>query len=133
MPTVTIHARRESGGMPRLFSPTPMPAALTPAAALLYLRELSADVRAAVLLDGDGAYAAGDERLAPPARSAFASVPPRPGQLHGATAAGGAFAARDERHQLVAVTGPLALPRLTAHDLAGVLRALGGGGPDASA
>jgi hypothetical protein len=107
-----------------------MTAALTPATALGYLRELSADIRAAVLLDGDGGYAAGDERLAAPARAAFAGIPPGPAQWHGATGAGGAFAARDERHQLVAVTGPRALPGLTAHDLAGVLRALGGGGPE---
>src|SRR3954471_10878891 len=93
MPTVTSQARRESGGMPRLFSRTPMTAALTPATALLYLRELSADIRAAVLLDGDGGYAAGDERLAVPARAAFAPVPPGPAQLHGAIAAGAAFAA----------------------------------------
>jgi hypothetical protein len=109
-----------------------MPIALTPATALRYLRELSADIRAAVLLDGDGGYAAGDERLSAAARAALSAAPPGPAQLHGTTAAGGVFAARDERHQVVAVTGPRALPRLTAHDLRTVLRALGGGAPESA-
>jgi len=39
------------------------------------------------------------------------------------------FAARDERHTIVAVTGPHALPRLTRHDLRSALAALGGVNP----
>jgi hypothetical protein len=100
-----------------------MPEALTPDLALGYLRELSADIRAAVLLDVHGEPLAGDGRLAAPARALF----PRegPAELQHTNV----FAARDDRHQLVVVTGPFALPRLTRHDLRTVLHALGGGLP----
>ena len=46
-----------------------MPPALTPALAVDYVRELSADVRAVVVLDADGELAAGPEPLAAPARA----------------------------------------------------------------
>ena|ERR1700742_876134 len=113
-----------------------MTAALTPALALAYLRELSADIRAAIVLDAAGNPLAGRASLAPPARALLAAGP-----LVSARADDGvAFGARDERHGIVAVTGPLALPRLVLHDLAQVLIALGGaasqeprGGPPAAA
>src|SRR5687768_6217280 len=52
-----------------VFCGTPMPPALTPALALEYVHELSADVRAAVVLDAAGALLAGPAALAAPARA----------------------------------------------------------------
>src|SRR5689334_7372593 len=109
--------------MRRVLSRTPMTAALTPDIALAYLRELSADLRAAVLLDAAGAHLAGPEPLAEPARALLRDAP---GEIEARTPAGAVFAAGDDRHRLVVVTGPLALPGLTRHDLRTVLRALGG-------
>jgi hypothetical protein len=103
-----------------------MAAALTPDLAPGYLRELSADVTAVVVLDADGRQLAGPPDLLAPASALLAHAPPGPAELHGRTQAGAAFAARDERHQLVVVTGPLALPRLTRHDVRATLAALSG-------
>jgi hypothetical protein len=100
-----------------------MTVALTPDLALAYLRELSADLRAAVLLDAHGERLAGPAALAAPARELLRDAP---AELEARTDAGGVFAARDERHQLVAVTGPFALSGLTRHDLRTALQALGG-------
>jgi hypothetical protein len=105
-----------------------MTASLTPALALAYLHELSADIRAAIVLDPAGNRLAGPEALADPARALLAE-----GRRIGAlTDRGGAFGARDDRHGVVAATGPLALPRLVLHDLARVLAALDGDPADAS-
>ena len=100
-----------------------MTAAFTPDLALAYLRELSADIRASVLLDARGERLAGPEALVAPARALLRDAP---AELEARTDAGAVFAARDGDRQLVAVTGPLALPGLTRHDLRTVLRALGG-------
>jgi hypothetical protein len=109
-----------------------MTAALTPALALAYLHELSADIRAAIVLDAAGNALAGPESLASPGRALLAE-----GTLVTARTDGGAvFGARDARHGIVAVTGPLALRRVVLHDLSRVLVALGGepgdGGPTAA-
>lgn len=106
-----------------------MPDALTPDLALAFLRELSADLTAAVLLDAAGERLAGPAALHAPARELLAAAPPGPAELHGRTAAGAVFAARDHAHQLVVATGPLALPGLTHHDLRAALAALAGPGP----
>jgi hypothetical protein len=108
-----------------------MPAALTPELALAFLRELSADVTAAVLLDAAGGRLAGPAALHAPARDLLAAAPPGPAELHGRTAAGAVFAARDDAHQLVVATGPLALPGLTRHDVRTALAALAGQTPEA--
>jgi hypothetical protein len=100
-----------------------MTAALTPALALAYLHELSADIRAAIVLDSHGNALAGPPALAASARALLAEGP----LLSAATGRGGVFAARDDRHGVLVATGPLALPGLTLHDLATVLAALGGG------
>jgi hypothetical protein len=100
-----------------------MTAALTPPLALDYLHQLSADVRAAIVLDAAGNRLAGPERLAAPARALSAEAP----LVAASTPAGHVFAARDDRHAVLAATGPLALPGLTIHDLRTVLLALGGG------
>jgi hypothetical protein len=106
-----------------------MPAALTPDLALTFLRELSADMTAAIVLDAAGERLAGPPTLHAPARELLAAAPPGPAELHGRTPAGAAFAARDEAHQIVVATGPLALPGLTRHDLRTALAALGGDPP----
>jgi hypothetical protein len=129
MPTVTTHARRESGDMPRVFSLTPVTAALTPAIALDYLRELSTDIRAAILLDARGDRLAGPAHLETAAQALLAAASPGPGCLEGATGVGHVFAARDERHQIVVAAGPHVLPGLARHDLRTVLGALGGEQP----
>ena len=107
-----------------------MPAALTPDLALAFLRELSADITAAVLLDAAGERLAGPGALHAPARDLLAAAPPGPAELHGRAAAGAVFAARDEAHQLVVATSPLALPGLTRHDLRATLAALAGETPE---
>jgi hypothetical protein len=114
-----------------------MTAALTPALALAYLSELSADIRAALVLDAagevlavsragaappDGAPTRGDTALAAAARALLAEAP----VVRALTERGGAFGARDDLHGVVVATGPLALPKLAVHDLLGVLAALGG-------
>jgi hypothetical protein len=105
-----------------------MTAALTPSLALDFLAALSADIRAAVVLDHDGALRAGPDHLAAPARALLAAAPDA-NQLEGATPGGAAYAARDSRHAIVVVTGRFALPRLTRHDLRTALSALGGESP----
>jgi hypothetical protein len=101
-----------------------MTAALTPTLALAFVTALSADIRAAVVLDSDGERLAGPEPLARAARS----LPDAP-QLEGTASTGGVYAASDERHTIVVVTGPFALPNLTRHDLRTALSALGGQTP----
>jgi hypothetical protein len=101
-----------------------MTASLTPALALEFITALSADIRAAIVLDDTGEHLAGPRALAEAARA----LPDTP-QLEGVTADGGVFAARDERHTIVVVTGPFALPRVTRHDLRTALSALGGQTP----
>jgi hypothetical protein len=102
-----------------------MTAALTPPLALDFVTALSADIRAAVILDHEGALLAGPESLAAPARTLLAAAP-HARRLEGATPGGAAYAARDSRHAIVVVTGRFALPRLTRHDLGTALSALGG-------
>lgn len=103
-----------------------MPAALTSDVALGYLRELSTDITGAILLDAAGHLLAGAANLHLPATALLQTAPPGPAELHGRTATGAVFAARDDAHQLVVTTGPLALPRLTRHDLRTTLAALSG-------
>ena len=103
-----------------------MTAPLTPALALDYLHALSADLRAAVVLDASGELLAGPPPLAAPARAVL-NAAPRATLLTGSTPDGAAYAARDARHAIVAATGPHALPRLARHDLCTALAALGGG------
>lgn len=90
-----------------------MTAALTPALALAYLRELSLDVRAAVVLDPEGAVLAGDEALAARARAALTFADPA------ATADGKLLLARTPDGGAIALlAGDFALVPLLEHDLA---------------
>jgi hypothetical protein len=108
-----------------------MTAALTPALALAYLSELSADIRAAIVLDAGGEALAVSPREAALTEAARAFLAPAP-VVRALTERGGAFGARDDRHGVVVVTGPLALPKLAVHDLLSVLAALGGTPPHAA-
>src|SRR3954469_25049604 len=100
-----------------------MTAALTPALALDFITALSADIRAAVVFDAAGDHLAGPPELATAAR---VLVEDGPGECEGSGERGKAFVARDERHTIVVVTGPFALPRVTRHDLRTALSALRG-------
>jgi hypothetical protein len=102
-----------------------MAPALTPALALDYLRALSADVRAGVVLDAGGALLAGPPELAGPARDLMAAAGDA-ADVHVATAGGAVFAARDERHAVVVACGRHALPSLAGHDLRVALDDLAG-------
>jgi hypothetical protein len=99
--------------------------ALTPAVAVDYLRELSADLEAAVVLDADGTLLAGDAALADPARDLIAAAGDAT-DVHVTTADRSVFAARDARHSIVVATGRYALPSLARYDLRMVLADLAG-------
>jgi hypothetical protein len=81
-------------------------AALTPAGALGWLGSLSIDVRAAAVLDADGAVLAGDPALA------------------GVPEGGDVMVARSEAHAIVVRTGPRPLKRLLQADLRTALEGL---------
>lgn len=98
---------------------------LTPRLALEYLGELSTDIRAAVVLDADGALLAGDPALADPARSLVHAAGATGVEV--ATGEEAVFAARSPRHSIVVVAGRLALPALVLHDLRAVLADLEAG------
>jgi hypothetical protein len=104
---------------------TPAPT-LTPPLALDYLRELSADIRAGVVLDARGTVLAGPEALHDAARDLMTAAGDAQ-EVHVSTADGGVFAARSEQHAVVVVCGRLALPSLIRYDLRLVLADLGGG------
>jgi hypothetical protein len=111
-------------------SPAPT---LTPPVALDYLRELSADIVAGVVLDGAGKLLAGPEDLGTAARDLMAAAGEAE-EVHVSTADGAIFAARSDRHALVVVCGRLALPSLIRYDLRLVLADLSGGKrPEAAA
>lgn len=99
--------------------------ALTPPLALDYLRELSADIRAGVVLAADGALLAGPEGLAGPARDLFAGAGDAP-EIQVVTREGDVFAARSDRHAIAVVCGRFALPSLIRYDLKLVLADLEG-------
>ena len=104
---------------------TPAPT-LTPPLALAYLRELSADIVAGVVLDRDGKLLAGPAELGAAARDLLTATGDAE-DVHVSTADGAVFAARSQRHQLVVVCGRFALPSLIRYDLRLVLADLGGG------
>jgi hypothetical protein len=103
-------------------SPAPT---LTPQLALDYLRELSADIRAGVVLDPQGALLAGPEHLAEAARELLDAAGDA-GELQVTTADGGVYAARSDRHAITVVVGRFALPSLIRYDLRLVLGDLAG-------
>jgi hypothetical protein len=94
--------------------------ALTPALALDYLRALSADILAGVVLSAAGDRLAGPDELADPARALLEGAPDA-AEVHVTTREGSVFAARDERHAIVLACGRFALPALARYDLNVVL------------
>jgi hypothetical protein len=107
-----------------------MPAALSPDLAVSYVSELSADVRAVVVLGAAGELLAGPASLAAPAR-AFVDA----GGGVERTPDGVVVAARTPAHAVLAVAGPLVLEGPTLADVRAAAEALGGGAasPDGGA
>lgn len=112
-----------------------MTAILTPALALRYLRQLSTDVRAAIVLGADGAALAGDAALAEPAGRLLALLPATACELvvrvsEGGSARGSVLLGRSGTGEgalaLVLAVGPHALLDLLSHDAEAVLAALVG-------
>jgi hypothetical protein len=103
-----------------------MPGALTPSLALDYLHELSADIRAGVVLSSAGELLAGPDDMADAARDLLAAADDA-ADLHVTTADGAVFAARDDRHAIVIAAGRFALPSLARYDLRMVLADLARG------
>ena len=111
-----------------------MPPALTPALALEYVHELSADVRAGIVLDDAGHVLAGAPDLAGPARELLTAGGDA-GELEAATADGVVCAVRTPAHAAVAVCGRFAIGGVVRQDLRAALAALEGraAGPGATA
>jgi len=107
-------------------------AALTPELAVDYLRELSADIRAAAVLTPAGEQLAGPPELAEPGRALLAAAPDA-AELEVSTGGGVVYAARSGSHAVIAVCGRFALPALIRYDLNVVLGDLAPGEPPARA
>lgn len=102
---------------------------LTPAIALDYLRELSSDIRAGVLLDADGELLAGPQALADPARDLLAAAGDAAIGADVLQGSSTVFMARTRSYALVVVCGRFALPALVRFDLRAVLADLEGERP----
>ncbi len=102
-----------------------MPPALTPALALEYVHELSADVRAGVVLDAAGALLAGPDWLAGGAR-ALLDAGGGSAELEAATPDGVVCSVRTAHHAAVAVCGRFAIGAVVRQDLRAALAALEG-------
>jgi len=107
-----------------------MPPALTPALALEYVHELSADVRAGVILDAAGEVLAGPAELGGPAR-ALLTAGGDAGEVEAATADGVVCAVRTSGHAAVAICGRFAIAGVVRQDLRAALAALEGRTPGA--
>jgi len=98
-----------------------MTAPLTPALALAYLRELSVDVRAAVVLGPDGCATAGDEWIAASVRELVAAGAERRVQAEGTLLA----AVTPNGGTIGVLAGDSSPLPLLEHDLAAAAAALG--------
>lgn len=105
-----------------------MPPALTPALALQYVRELSADVRTGVVLDAAGDVLAGPRDLAGGAR-AFLAAAGGAAEVEAVRPAGVVCAVRSVDRAAVAVCGRFALAGVVRQDLRVALAALEGVSP----
>ena len=94
--------------------------ALSPALAIGYLEELSADVRAALVLDADGSVMAGPHDLSQAARDLLNAAGDAR-EIEVRTPGGIVFGARSDTHAVVVVCGSFALSGLQRHDLRSVL------------
>ncbi len=109
-----------------------MPPALTPALALDYVRELSADVRAALVLDGEGGLLAGPPELAGAAR-ALLEAGGDAAELEVVRADGVVCAVRSPDRAAVAVCGRFAIAGVVRQDLRAAVAALEGRSPGSGA
>jgi hypothetical protein len=107
-----------------------MPPALTPALAVDYVRELSADVRAVVVLDQGGEPLAGPPELARAAR-ALIDAGGDAIEVEAGSDAGVVCAVRSAAHAAVAVCGRFAIGGVVREDLRTALAALEGRALDA--
>jgi hypothetical protein len=96
---------------------------LTPGLAVEYVRELSADVRAVVVLDARGEPLAGPPELAAPARALLAAGGDA-AELEAGSEAGVVCAVRSPAHAAVAVCGRFAIGGVVREDLRAALGAL---------
>jgi hypothetical protein len=103
---------------------------LTPALAVDYVRELSADVRAALVLDAAGELLAGPAGLAAPAR-ALLDAAGDAAELEAGGEDGVVCAVRSSAHAAVAVCGRFAIGGVVREDLRAALAALEGRVPAA--
>jgi hypothetical protein len=103
----------------------PVPPALTPALALDYVRELSADVRAVLLLGPDGELVAGPERLRADAVALLAAAGTA-AELEAVTSGAVVCAVRSGARSMVAVCGRFAIPAVVRIDLRAALAAVEG-------
>ncbi len=103
-----------------------MDSPLTPDLALAYLRELSVDVKSAIVVDADGRRLAGPPEMLAPARAVL-RVSAATSGLTIPTTTGWVFAVRSRSVGLVVATGSLALPGLVLHDVGDVVALLSGG------
>ena len=106
--------------------------ALTPALALDYVRELSADVRAAIVLDGAGRLLAGPPDLAEPARVLLAAGG-NAAELEAAGEHGVVCAVRSPAHAAIAACGRFAIAGVVRQDLRAALAAIEGRAPGSDA
>ena len=106
--------------------------ALTPALALDYVRELSADVRAGLVLDAAGALLAGPPHLRSAAQALLGAAGGA-AEVEAVSPEGVVCAVRSDAHAVVAVCGPFALPGIVRQDLRVALGALEGAPPLAAA
>ena len=104
---------------------------LTPALALDYLREMSADVRAGVVLDARGSTLAGPDALGAAARDLLGAAPDAE-EIQVVLPEGAVFAVRDDRHAIAVACGRHALPALARYDLRVILAELAGGAREAA-
>ena len=102
------------------------PAALTPALALDLVRELSADVRAVLILSAGGERLAGPPELAAAAQALAAAAGDAP-EAEAVTADGVVCLARDRTRVAIAVCGPFAIPGVVRADLRAALAGIEGG------
>jgi hypothetical protein len=96
--------------------------ALSPQAALAWLRSLSVDLRASAVLGADGAVLAGDAELAARVAGPLEAAPAEVTEVR----AGDVLAVRSARHTVVVALGPQALERLARADVRAALDALDG-------
>jgi hypothetical protein len=97
-----------------------MTASLTPALALAYLRELSVDVRAAIVLDPDGRPTAGDPQILASARELVAAGGERRAQAGGTLLA----VCTPDGGTIAVLAGDFSLLPLLESDLAAAAAAL---------